>query len=121
MSKAFELGRKGEELAVAHLKSIGYEILDVNWFSHHLEIDIVAKDGEELVIVEVKSRGSDSYEHPSEAVSNKKIRFLVNAAEAYIQEKDFNGDTRFDVISVVFGGKGYQLEHFPNAFYPPLG
>jgi putative endonuclease len=121
MSKSRELGNNGEELAVAHLKSIGYQILDLNWFSQHLELDIVAKDGEELVIVEVKARGSDSYEHPSEAVSNKKIRFLVNAAEAYIKEKDFNGDTRFDVISIIFLGKTTELEHFVNAFYPPLG
>lgn len=120
MSKAKELGNKGEEIAVAHLKSIGYEILDVNWFSHHLELDIVARDGNELVIVEVKTRGSDSYEHPSEAVSNKKIRFLVNAAEAYIQENNINLDTRFDVISIVFMGGKFDLEHFINAFYPPV-
>lgn len=120
MSKAFDLGRKGEELAVEHLRSIGYEILAVNWVSHHLEIDIIAKDDKELVIVEVKARGTDSYEHPSEAVSNKKIRFLVNAAEAYIQENDINLDTRFDVISIVFYGQGFELEHFKNAFYPPV-
>jgi len=121
MSKAHELGRKGEELAIAHLRSIGYEILALNWFSHHLELDIVAKDGNELVIVEVKARGTDSYEHPSEAVSNKKIRFLVNAAEAYIFEKDINCDTRFDVISIIFFGRDFELEHFKNAFYPPVG
>ncbi len=120
MSKAKELGNKGEEIAVAHLKSIGYEILHVNWFSQHLELDIVARDGNELVIVEVKTRGSDSYEHPSEAVSNKKIRFLVNAAEAYIQENNINLDTRFDVISIVFMGGKFDLEHFINAFYPPV-
>lgn len=120
MSKAFELGRKGEELAVEHLKSIGYEILELNWFSHHLEIDIIAKDGDELVIIEVKARGTDSYEHPSEAVSNKKIRFLVNAAEAYILEKDINTDTRFDVISILFSGRNFEIEHFKNAFYPPI-
>jgi len=121
MNKAFELGRKGEELAVEHLRSIGYVILAVNWFSHHLEIDIIAKDGDELVIIEVKSRGSDSYEHPSEAVSNKKIRFLVNAAEAYIQEYNLDFDTRFDVISIVFYGPNFELEHFKDAFYPPVG
>lgn len=120
MSKASELGRKGEELAVEHLKMIGYEILAINWFSHHLEIDIIAKDGDELVIVEVKARGSDSYEHPYEAVSNKKIRFLVNAAEAYILENDIRMDTRFDVISIVFSGRTFDLEHFKNAFYPPV-
>lgn len=116
MSKASELGRKGEELAVEHLKMIGYEILAINWFSHHLEIDIIAKDGDELVIVEVKARGSDSYEHPYEAVSNKKIRFLVNAAEAYILENDIRMNTRFDVISIVFSGRTFDLEHFKNAF-----
>lgn len=121
MSKAFELGRKGEELAVEHLKAIGYEILELNWFSNHLEIDIIAKDGNELVIVEVKARSSDSYEHPSEAVSTKKIRFLVNAAEAYILENNSNCDTRFDVISIVFSGRNFELEHFVNAFYPPVG
>jgi putative endonuclease len=120
MSRAHELGRKGEEIAVKHLKSIGYNILDLNWFSNHLELDIVAKDGEELVIVEVKARGSDSYEHPSEAVSNKKIRFLVNAAEAYIREKDINLNTRFDVVSIIFYGRTTELEHFVNAFYPPV-
>jgi putative endonuclease len=121
MNKAKELGNKGEELAIAHLKSIGYQILDLNWYAGHLELDIVAQDGNELVIVEVKARGSESYEHPSEAVSNKKIRFLVNAADAYIQEKNINCDTRFDVISIVFRGQTTELEHFVNAFYPPVG
>jgi putative endonuclease len=120
MSKAKELGNKGEALAVEHLRSNGYQILDLNWFSQHLELDIVAMDGDELVIVEVKARGSDSYEHPSEAVSNRKIRYLVNAAEAYIQEKDLTCNTRFDVISIIFYSKTTELEHFVNAFYPPV-
>jgi len=120
MSKASELGRKGEELAVAHLRSLGYEILETNWHSHHLEIDIIARDGKELVIVEVKARNTTSYEHPVEAVSNKKIRFLVNAAEAYIQEKDINLDTRFDVISIIFLGRDFEIDHFKDAFYPPV-
>lgn len=120
MSKAYDLGKQGEEAAVAHLQSIGYEILELNWFSNHLEIDIIAKDGNELVIVEVKSRGTKSYEHPVDAVSSKKIRFLVNAADAYIQEKNSDLDTRFDVISIIFNGHGYELEHFKDAFYPPI-
>ena len=120
MSKASELGRKGEDIAVAHLRSMGYQILELNWITNHLEIDIIAKDGNELVIVEVKARGTASYEHPVEAVSNKKSRFLVNAAEAYIQEKNSNLDTRFDVISIVFYGHGFEVEHFKDAFYPPI-
>lgn len=121
MSKASELGNKGEEIAIEYLMSIGYSILEKKWHAQHLELDIVAQDGNELVIVEVKARGTDSYEHPAEAVSNKKIRFLVNAAEAFIYEKNINLDTRFDVISIVFTGHGFELEHFQNAFYPPIG
>ncbi|MDX9883923.1 MAG: YraN family protein [Prolixibacteraceae bacterium] len=121
MAEKHELGRKGEELAIAHLRSMGYEILDVNWRSYHLEIDIVARDGDELVIVEVKSRSSRSYEHPLEAMSNKKIRFIVNAADAYITEYGLNLETRFDVVSVIFFSKtDFKLEHFKNAFYPTI-
>lgn len=121
MSESSELGKRGEAIAVGHLRSLGYEILETNWHSHHLEIDIVARDGKELVIVEVKTRNTASYEHPVEAVSNRKIRFLVTAAEAYILEKDINLDTRFDVVSIVFTGHGAQIEHFKDAFYPPVG
>ncbi len=122
MSKQKELGKKGEDIAASHLESLGYDIVERNWYFLHYEIDIIAKDLQqnELVIVEVKSRTGDSYEHPSEAVSNRKIRFLVEAAEAYIMEKDSNLDTRFDVISIIFYGHNFHLEHFKDAFYPSL-
>ena len=113
-----EIGRKGEEIAQAHLRSLGYQILKTNWHFHHFEIDIIALDGDELVIVEVKTRSGIRYEHPSEAVSDKKIRFLINAAEAYIQLNNSNRDTRFDVIAIVFFGYNFELEHFKDAFYP---
>lgn len=120
MNKAYELGQLAERTAVEHLRELGYKILELNWHSHHLEIDIIAQDGTQLVIVEVKARGSKSYEHPIEAVSPKKIRFLVNAAEAYIMEKNSLLDTRFDVISILYYKGGYELEHFKDAFYPPI-
>lgn len=121
MAEKHDLGRKGEELAVAHLRSLGIEILHTNWRFHHFEIDIVARDGNELVIVEVKSRGSNSYEHPLEAISNKKIRFLVNAADAYIAEHNIDQETRFDVVSIIFFNRtNFKLEYFKNAFYPTI-
>ena len=120
MSIQQEIGKKGEEIAKNHLLASGYQILETNWRYHYYEIDIIAKDQNELVIVEVKARSSDSYEHPSEAISNKKIKFLVEAAEAYILEKDSNLDTRFDVISIIFHGNKLQLEHFKDAFYPTV-
>ena len=113
-----EIGKKGEEIAVTHLESLGYRILKTNWHFHHFEIDIIALDGDELVIVEVKARTGYRYEHPSEAISDKKIRYLISAAEAYIQLSNSNRDTRFDVISVIFSGEQFELEHFKDAFYP---
>ena len=115
-----ELGAIAEGLAKDYLIKLGYQILDQNWYHGHLELDIVAKDGEELVIVEVKSRNGLRYEHPSEAVTNTKIKRIVEAADAYIIEKDMDVETRFDVITVIFVNKKFELEHFRDAFYPTM-
>lgn len=113
-------GNKGEKLAIRYLQNLGYAILDTNWRASHYEIDIVARDGNELVIVEVKTRSNDCYGHPSEAVNNKKIRRLINAAERYIHRHNINLDTRFDVISIIFLDHQYHLEHIKDAFYPTV-
>ena len=115
-----ELGEMAEGLAQQHLVELGYEILDTNWYHGHLEIDIVAKDGDELVIVEVKARTGIRYEHPSEAVTNTKIKRIVEAADAYLIEKELDVETRFDVITVIFVDKKFELEHFKDAFYPTM-
>ncbi len=115
-----ELGEMAEGLAQQHLVKLGYEILDTNWYHGHLELDIVAKDEEELVIVEVKARTGIRYEHPSEAVTNTKIKRIVEAADAYLIEKDLDVETRFDVITVIFVDKKFELEHFKDAFYPTM-
>ncbi|WP_372774464.1 YraN family protein [Mangrovibacterium sp.] len=118
MTKQKEVGDKGEDIARQYLQKLGYTILATNWHFHHYEIDIIAKDGDELVIVEVKSRSSRNWEHPSEAVGKRKIRFLIEAAEAYIFKSDSHCDTRFDVIAIIFQGDTYELEHYKDAFYP---
>ena len=115
-----EIGEMAELLAQQHLLKLGYELLDTNWHYGHLELDIIAKDGDELVVVEVKSRNGIRYEHPSEAVTNAKIRRIVEAADAYILEKDIDFETRFDVITVIFFQQKHELEHFKDAFYPTL-
>ena len=115
-----EIGEWAERLAQQHLQKLGYDILDTNWHFGHLELDIVAQDGNELVIVEVKSRNGIRYEHPSEAVTNAKIKRIVEAADAYILEKDIDRETRFDVITVIFFEQKHELENFKDAFYPTL-
>jgi putative endonuclease len=121
MSKKIELGKQGEDIAFHMLVKKGYKILNRNWRSNKEEIDLVARDGDELVIVEVKTRAASIYEEPSESITPQKIRYLVNAAEAYIMEYNLDCETRFDVISIKWYGEGkYDVEHIENAFYPPV-
>ena len=115
-----ELGELAEGMAQQYLSKLGYKILDTNWYYGHLELDIIAQDGDELVIVEVKARSGIRYEHPSEAVTNTKIKRIVEAADAYIIEKDIEIETRFDVITIIFFKQGHELEHFKDAFYPTM-
>ncbi|HZK94789.1 MAG TPA: YraN family protein [Prolixibacteraceae bacterium] len=116
-----ELGIKGEEIAAGYLKKEGYKILARNWFYDHKEIDIIARLGDEIVIVEVKTREGDYFEEPWEAVSTQKIRNLVEVADAWLNERQIDLETRFDVISIVFTDDvKYELTHFPGAFIPPV-
>jgi putative endonuclease len=118
MAENYELGTKGEEIAVTTLVQKGYEILDRNWHFVHKELDIIAKDGNMLVFVEVKTRTMDTFENAKEALTWKKQQFIVDAANAYIVSKEIELEARFDVVSVIFNGKTYKVEHLVDAFYP---
>ncbi len=121
MKPSAELGRKGEDIAVAFLQKQGYRVLARNWFYDHKEIDIIAREGDIIVIVEVKTREGDYFEEPWEAISTKKIRNLVEVAEAWLLQKEIDLETRFDVISIIFSNAiTYELTHFPGAFIPPV-
>lgn len=121
MTPAAELGKKGEDIAFAYLKKEGYKIWTRNWFCDHKEADIIAQQGDEIVIVEVKTREGDFFEEPWEAVSIGKIRNLVEVADAWLNEKEIDLETRFDVISIIFrDDTHYELTHFPGAFIPPV-
>ena len=115
-----ELGKIAERITEKYLLKLDYTILDKNWYYGHLELDIIARDNNQLVIVEVKSRNGIRYEHPSEAVTNAKIKRIVEAADAYILEKDIDLETRFDIVTIIFFDQRYELEHFKDAFYPTL-
>jgi putative endonuclease len=115
-----EIGGIAEQLAKDHLQKSGMQIIDTNWYHGHLELDIIARDNNELVIVEVKSRNGIRFEHPSDAVKNVKIKRVIDAADAYIMEKGSDLETRFDLITIIFFGNDFELEHFKNAFYPTM-
>ena len=118
MAEHNELGKRGEELATQYLTEKGYEILERNWRNKHKEIDIIAKDGESLVIVEVKTRQTDEYGNPDIAVTRQKQWRLISAANAYVFQNKLDIDTRFDIISIVFHDDEPIIEHIEDAFLP---
>jgi len=110
-----QTGTEGEDIAEALLRRKGFRILHRNWSFLHLEIDIAAMDGEELVIVEVKTRGTLDYGDPQSFVTRAKQKKLIRAANHFIDQHDFKGETRFDVVAVL---RGEQPVHIENAFRP---
>jgi len=120
MAEHIETGKTGEARAVEFLKQKAYQILDTNWRQGKYEIDIVAKDKDCLVIVEVKTRHSKFAGEPELAVDKQKQRMLIFAANAYIRTKNILSETRFDIIAVMMDGEETRLHHIPDAFYPTL-
>lgn len=112
------LGNKGEQLAAERLESLGYSIVERNYRSKHGEVDIIARDAEDLVFVEVKSRRSNSCGYPSEAVDSRKQTKLIRTAQRYLIERELGEiDSRFDVVEVYFtNGKPIQIEVIKGAF-----
>ena len=116
-----DLGRHGETLARDYLLQNGYRILDTNWHLGHKEIDIVALQGKEIVVVEVKTREENFAVEPWESVTPSKIRNIVEVADAWLKYNREDRETRFDVISIVMAKEGgHTLEHFEGAFLPPV-
>jgi putative endonuclease len=120
MSESNELGRQGEEIAVAHLLKLGYIILDKNWRAGRNELDIIARDKDFLVIIEVKSRRNDTFAEPEEAVTRDKQQALIRAANVYIFRKNINLETRFDIVSIIHNKDETRVNHLKDAFYPRL-
>ena len=111
------LGKWGEEQSCSFLEADGYRILRRNYKCRIGEIDIIARKGEQLVFVEVKTRHSEYFESPKDAVTRKKQKFIIEAANAYIEKYNIDKDARFDIISIVIDSKVPTLEHIEEAFY----
>lgn len=97
-----ELGARGEEAAAWYLRRRGYDILERNWRCFAGEADIIARDGDALVFVEVKTRTSIKYGFPAEAVDAAKRDRYEKIALAYLADYEYTDiPIRFDVISIV--------------------
>ena len=111
---SYEKGKIGEKIAVKFLENKGFSIIITNYRTSFGEIDIIAKDGEYIVFIEVKLRNSLKNGLPREAVNKSKQKNIIAVAEKYISENQmFNVDFRFDVIEVLENS----IIHIENAFW----
>ena len=112
------LGRKGEAVAVRHLRRLGYRILKTGFRTRFGEIDIIAEEKDTLVFVEVKTRRDLEAGDPVEAVDGRKQRRLVRLADAYLQQRGTpEAICRFDVVSIVLPRLGRsRVDLYRNAF-----
>jgi putative endonuclease len=118
MTKQIILGDAGEEMAKALLLKKGYQILETKWRNGRGEIDLIAKDKDTLVFVEVKTRSSDAVQKPEQAVGRQKQRLMVQAAVAYANQIQHDWEIRFDVVAITNYTPPPKIEHFEDAFYP---
>lgn len=114
-------GKFSEDIAFQFLLKAGYEILDLNWSIGRYEIDIICRQKNYLIFIEVKSRVNSALGNPSVAVSREKRKRIIQAAYAYMERINYDGNFRFDIITIL----GYQkeslsLEHFQDCFFPGL-
>ncbi|OGP67884.1 MAG: YraN family protein [Deltaproteobacteria bacterium RBG_13_47_9] len=112
-----ELGKKGEELALHFLKKRGYRIITKNYVCKMGEMDIIAIEKDTLVFVEVKTRTTTTFGPPQLAVNSSKQRQLSKIALNYLKEKQLiDRKARFDVVAVLLGSKGEEVELIRDAF-----
>jgi putative endonuclease len=107
------VGRYGEDVAARHLVGLGYVVLGRNWRCALGEIDIVARDGDCLVVCEVKTRRSDTFGHPAEAVTWRKLARLRQLTACWLAESGMHPPSvRIDVVAVLRPPSGPALvEH----------
>lgn len=113
-------GAQGETWATDFLRANTFTILNRNWRFKHLELDIVALDADTIVFVEVKTRTTDMRGTPSLAVTRKKQKNLIKAAQAWLAlNNKWNAPCRFDVIGLVGRSPTFSVEHIRHAFEFP--
>jgi len=116
MAEHNELGKKGEELAIAFLIENDYKILEKNYRYLKAEVDIIAQKGTVLAVVEVKTRSTDYFGDPQDFVNPKKIKLLLSAIDYYVIKKELEVEVRFDIIAIILKNNTTKIEHLEDAF-----
>lgn len=114
------VGRVGEDAACRYLEGLGHTVLERNWRSGHLEIDIITLAPDGLHIIEVKTRVAPVAHAPEENVDASKRRKLTSAALRYLHSGRVPGDLEvfFDIVTVLLRGGSTEVNWFPGAWIP---
>jgi putative endonuclease len=116
-SKRISLGKRGEQIAADYLRAKGYRIEDRNYRQKTGEIDIICRDGNTFVFVEVKTRQHCGFGHPTEAVTRRKQTQISRTALLYLNSQElFDTPTRFDVVGIILAETGPEISHIIGAF-----
>ncbi|MDA8083181.1 MAG: YraN family protein [Nitrospiraceae bacterium] len=110
------IGKQGEAAALAFLRKSGYHIIATNYKTCFGEVDIIAKEKNVTIFVEVKSRSGSAFGHPFEAVTPKKQEKIRKVALFYMKQKKVEIPVRFDVLSINIAGGEEKIEHIRDAF-----
>jgi putative endonuclease len=112
-----ELGRRGEDLAESVFRRLGFDIVQRNYRCKHGEIDLIARRGRILVFCEVKTRTTDTWGTPAEAVGFRKQSRLRRLAAVWLTDHAVGRvEVRFDVVSVIVRPDRSEVTHIPDAF-----
>ena len=117
MTSKMQTGNEGESAAAEYLFGKGYEVVERNYRYGRAEIDLIVKKKNWLVFVEVKTRSSSDFGFPEEFVDRAKEDLILMAAENYIYKINWEGNVRYDIVSVLGVGVGREIMHFEDAFY----
>ena len=119
MEERTELGKKGEDIACKFLKKNGYQIMERNYRNKAGEIDIIARDKDDIVFVEIKTKLSKDFAQPELSVNPSKQRKIVKTALTYLMVKGIKKTgCRFDVIGITGEKEQRKIELIKNAFTP---
>ena len=116
MAEHNESGKLGEKLAKEYLINHGYKILHTNWRTARYEVDIIAEKENILVFCEVKYRSSNRFGEPEFFVSKRKQKNIIKSAMIYIEQNCWQGETRFDIISILTAKKTFTINHIKDAY-----
>lgn len=119
MAEHNDIGRWGEMKAAEYLEQRGFRIIARNWRDGHRDLDLVAIDADNLVIIEVKTRRNNDFMEPEQAVDARKIRNLSLAAAKFVRTRYIEMPVRFDIVTVTgTNSDNCKINHIEDAFLP---